>query len=281
MLTRLFKDASLYSLSSLISRGLSLITVPLFTRFLSPADYGALDLLSTMMVLAPIVIGLALDQAVARFYLDTDNDLEKKRIASTVLFYNISIFALLIPVAYPSTAWIADEWLGGQIDRTTAVMVFVYIWIHSIFIAGCNQLRYLFKSKQYALCHVGNVLVSTTLSVSFVVFFGWGVFGVIFGQAIGQFIFGLFSVYLARESYALAFHWPSLKKMLIYSTPLVPSTMSFYAMQMLDRIFLNELAELRDVGLYSIGARLASLVNLFPDGVPRRMGAAGHEELPR
>ena len=92
MFARLFKDASLYSVSSLISRGLSLITVPLFTRVLSPADYGALDLLSTMMVIAPMLIGLALDQAISRFYLDAKDELEKKRIASTVLFYNVLVF---------------------------------------------------------------------------------------------------------------------------------------------------------------------------------------------
>lgn len=263
MFKRLAKDASLYSLSSLISRGLSLITVPLFTRVLSPADYGALDLLSILMVLAPMILGLAMDQAVARFYLDAKDELEKKRIASTVLIYNVLIIALLIPLAWPATAWIADVWLDGQIERGTAVMVFIYIWIHSIFITGNNQLRYQFKSKQYAMCHIGNVLLSTALSVLFVFFLGWGVFGVIFGQSIGQLIFGLLSVYLGRESYSLLFHLPSLGKMLSYSLPLVPSTLSFYGMQVLDRIFLNELRELQDVGLYSMGSRLASLVNLF------------------
>ncbi|MCK6370112.1 MAG: polysaccharide biosynthesis C-terminal domain-containing protein, partial [Gammaproteobacteria bacterium] len=233
------------------------------TRALSPADYGALDLLSMLTVIAPIAIGLALDQAVARFYLDTDDDGEKKRIASTVLFYNVAIFLCLIPLAWPFTDWMANTWLSGQIDRRTAVMVFVYMWVHSIFIVANNQLRFQFLSKQYALCHVGNVLVSTSLSILFVFFLRWGVIGVYLGQTIGQLLFGFVALYLGRRSYALTFHWPLLRRMVAYSLPLVPGTLSFYGMQYLDRVFINELRELKEVGLYSIGARLASLVNLF------------------
>ncbi len=263
MYKNLLRDASLYSLSSFVARGFSIITVPLFTRVLSPQDYGALDLLSMLCLVTALLVGLALDQAVSRFYMDSEDDLERKRIASTTLFYSLFVFLALIPAALLLAEWVADVWLEGQVNQRTVLMVFAYIWVHSIFVVTTNQLRYLFQAKKYAFCQIGNVLISTGLSVLLVFYLQWGVIGVFIAQAIGQGTFGLVALFLARSSYALMFHWPTFQRMLRYSLPLVPGTLSFYGMQYLDRVFLNELRTLGEVGIYSIGARLASLVNLF------------------
>jgi O-antigen/teichoic acid export membrane protein len=263
MYKRLLKDASLYSISSLLARGFSLITVPIYTRILSPADYGALDLLSYTAMLIVLIIGLALDQAISRFYIDEKDESEKKRMASTVLIYNIFVFALLIPIVAPLASWLAHGWLVDQVDKETVILVFVYIWANAIFYIACNQLKYLFLSKLFALCNIGNTVLCVVLSLVFVVYFRLGVFGLFLGQVIGAGCFALLSIYYARESYALTFQWGSLKRMLVYSLPLVPGTLSFYLMQYVDRYAINTVMGLHEVGLYGIGARLASLVNLF------------------
>lgn len=263
MYKRLLKDTSLYSLSTILARGFSLITVPVYTRIMSPADYGALDLLSYTAVLVVLVMGAALDQAVARFYHDAANDLEKKRIASTVLFYNVLIFIIFIPFVEPLASFLAHGWLDGQVDEATVALVFIYIWVNAIFYIANNQLKYLFLSKQSALCNIGSAVLSIVLSFIFIVYFKWGVFGVFLGQIIGQGIFIVPMLYSARESYALMFHWGTLKRMLVYSLPLVPGTLSFFAMQYIDRYAINEIMSLAEVGVYGIGARIASLVNLF------------------
>ena len=263
MYKRLMKDASLYSLSSLLARGVQLFTVPIYTRILNPADYGALDLLSYTAVLASLLVGAALDQGVARFYHDAKDDLEKKRIASSVLFYNIFIFVLFIPIVSPMAGRLAHGWLDDQVDRATVMLVFIYIWVNAIFYIANNQLKYLFLAKQSMLCSIGSTVISLACSFAFVVFLRWGVFGVFLGQIIGQAVFSLVSIYYARESYALVYDWPTLKRMMVYSLPLVPGTLAFYLMQYVDRYAINQLNGLKDVGLYGIGARLASLVNLF------------------
>lgn len=263
MYKRLLKDASLYSVSSLVARGFSLITVPIYTRILSPADYGALDLLSYLAVLVPLFVGAALDQGIARFYHDAADDLERKRFASSALFYTVFVFALFIPFVKPVANLLAHEWLHDQVGEATIVLVFVLIWANAIFTIANNLLIYLFLSRRYAICSIGNTLVSIGLGFAFVVYFRWGVFGILLGQALSVGVFTLLSLYFGRESYALIFDRQSLGKMLTYSLPLVPGTLAFYVMQYVDRYAINQLSGLHDVGLYGIGARVASLVNLF------------------
>jgi len=264
MLKGLFRDASLYSLSSLLARGFSLITVPIFTRILSPADYGALDLLTYVALLAPLVIGCALDQAVGRYYLDSAVPaVEGRRIASTGLFYNVIAFAVVGVALLPAAEYLANHWLDGQVGAGTVQIVLAFMWIQSIFYIATNQLRYLFRAKAFAVCNIGNTIVSTAASFAFLVWFDLGVAGIFLGQALGQAIFSVVCIYLARDCYLAVFDLSLLRRMLRYSLPLVPGTLAFFLMQYVDRYILNEMRGLADVGIYGMGARIASLVNLF------------------
>jgi len=264
MLRRLLKEASLYSLSSLLARGFSFITVPVFTRILSPADYGALDLLSYVAVLAPLVIGAALDQAVGRYYLDTSLDeAERRRIASTGLFYNVIAFALAALLLAPSAPFLAEHWLHGQVGPGTLWIVLGFIWVQSIFYITTNQLRYMFMARQFALVTVGATVLSTVAGFALVAWLRLGVAGVFIGQALGQAVFSIVALWLARSCYRAVFDTVLLRRMLRYSVPLVPGTLAFFVMQYVDRYILNEMRGLAEVGIYGMGARVASLVNLF------------------
>ncbi len=264
MLRELLKDTSLYSLSSLLARGFSFITVPIFTRILSPADYGALDLLSYVAVLAPLVIGCALDQAVGRFYLDSSMDEEeRRRVASTALFYNIIAFAIVGLLLSPAAEFLAVRWLAGQVGPGTVQIVLAFMWIQSIFYIANNQLRYMFRARAFAFSNIGNTIVSTAASFVGIVYLDLGVAGAFLGQAFGQLVFSLVSIYLARDCYRAVLDLALLRRMLGYSLPLVPGTLAFFVMQYVDRYILNEVRGLADVGIYGMGARIASLVNLF------------------
>ena len=266
MYKQLLKQTSLYSLGPLLGRMLSLITVPIYTRILSPADYGALDILSYTAVLVTLLMGAALDQAVARFYLDAPNDVERKKIASTVLIYYICAFAFLVPLITPFARDLAHNWLHGQVTKNTVMLVFVFIWFNGIYYIADNQLKYLFLSKQVALCAMGNSLVGVAFSLIFVTHYRLGVFGLFLGQTVGAGIFALVALYLGRRSYALLFHWGVLRRLLRYSLPLIPGSLAYYLMQYVDRFAIQEFISLKEVGIYGIGARLASLINLFLTG---------------
>ncbi|NOT10830.1 MAG: oligosaccharide flippase family protein [Methylococcaceae bacterium] len=263
MYKSLLKDASLYSISSLIARGFSLITVPIYTRLLKPADYGALDLLSYLVILVPLIMGAALDQALARFYNDAADDNERKRISSSILLYTVFIFVPFIPLALPLSSELAHGWLKGQVKEATILLVFLLIWINAIYTITNNQLIYSFKSRQFAICSIGNTVFSVSTGFLLVAKFRLGVHGILLGQLLGISVFTLLSLYFGRINYSLHFDWKTLRRMMAFSLPLVPGTLAFYLMQYVDRYAINQMSGLDEVGLYGIGARVASLINLF------------------
>ena len=262
MYKTLLKDASLYSISTVVARGFSFITVPIFTRILSASDYGALDLLSYAAVFIPLIFGLALDMAVGRFYIDADED-NKKRIASTVMLYYIVVLFCISLAGMPFSGYLAEHWLDNQVDVKTVVMVFIFMWLQSVYHASNNQLRYMFEAKKYTFCNIGNTILSAVLGILFILVMRLGVFGLFLGQSISQAVFSLVSLYYGRKTYALVFDLGHFREMVRYSLPLVPSTMAYFGMQYADRYALNALTSLTDVGIYGVAARLASIIQLF------------------
>jgi hypothetical protein len=66
------------------------VLIPVYTRVFSPEQYGVVDLISTMVALLNLFLFVGLDSAVGRYYADTDEDRDKKKTASTGLYYLIA-----------------------------------------------------------------------------------------------------------------------------------------------------------------------------------------------
>ena len=73
-LRRLATTGAAYTASSVISKLIAVALLPLYTRYLTPADYGAAEVLFATVIAASIVIRLGLIEALLRFYYLADED---------------------------------------------------------------------------------------------------------------------------------------------------------------------------------------------------------------
>src|SRR5947208_3417479 len=71
-LRRLATTGAAYTASSVISKLIAVALLPLYTRYLTPADYGAAEVLVTGVIAASIVIRLGIIEALLRFYYQAD-----------------------------------------------------------------------------------------------------------------------------------------------------------------------------------------------------------------
>src|SRR5213080_3681158 len=93
LLKSLVKGTALYSVALFSQRIASLILLPINTRYLSPADYGVLDLLEQIGVVLSVLIGLNISAALGYFYFKDESPDYRNRVVGTVL-----IGALLIGI---------------------------------------------------------------------------------------------------------------------------------------------------------------------------------------
>ncbi len=67
-LRRLATTGAAYTAASIISKLIAVALLPLYTRYLSPADYGAAEVMFSAVVAVSIVIRLGVVEALLRFY---------------------------------------------------------------------------------------------------------------------------------------------------------------------------------------------------------------------
>src|SRR6476620_8485903 len=96
-LRRLLRTGAAYQLADAVSKVIALVTLPLYTRHLTRADYGTAELILTTIILLSIVLRLGLGEAFVRFhYLDADVE-RRRRLARTPtgqLLIVTTVFAL-------------------------------------------------------------------------------------------------------------------------------------------------------------------------------------------
>ena len=93
---KLLSDVIIYSISSFLSKGISFLLLPLYTRIFSTYEYGILDILSVSIVLLTLLVSCQIEQGVARFFIDSKSHEMKQAIATTGFFHTLIIFTITI-----------------------------------------------------------------------------------------------------------------------------------------------------------------------------------------
>jgi O-antigen/teichoic acid export membrane protein len=267
MMRALFRDTIIYGLSAVLSRGLSLIVLPIYTRILAPADYGVLDMVMVIGTFATLLVALEITQALARFYGDTEGVEAKRRMASTALWFTLAAYAVASSIAFLLAEPLA-AWLLGSADMAGALRVgLAGIAANGLFYLAQNQLRFELRSGAYAAISLVYSFALVGLGVLLGYGFGLGLIGVLWGQFAGTLLAGLLGLWLLRSSYGLAFDPALLRSMLHFSFPLVPSGLATFFTLYSNRLLLNGIEGLDAVGLFGVAARVGGAIALLIVGL--------------
>lgn len=267
MLRQFLKDSAIYGAARLLVQGISLFLIPVYTRVLSPAEYGMLDMLTVFASLVTLTVALEVSQGVARYFPDTESADDRIGYASTSLWFTLGAYTVFAMVALPFASALS-EWLLESDKHQSLVRVAVLsIWGNGLFYLVHNQLRWALQPKLYTVAGIAYSLVSLGMAVVLVLVFQLGVVGFFVGQLLGSMVGVGMGLYFARHSYRWHFDYGKLREMLRFSVPLVPASVGVFVTLYIDRIAIKELMTLADVGVFGIGYRLAAMVGLLMVGI--------------
>ncbi|HXS46230.1 MAG TPA: oligosaccharide flippase family protein, partial [Solirubrobacterales bacterium] len=98
-LRRLATTGAAYTAASVLSKLIAVALLPLYTRYLTPADYGAAEVMFAAVVSASIIIRLGIIEALLRFYYqagEEPNQVVKTAFASLLWTTTIGL-AIALP----------------------------------------------------------------------------------------------------------------------------------------------------------------------------------------
>lgn len=267
MIRALWRDGVVYAAGTLLSRGVALLLLPLVTRVLSPSEYGALDLIVTLGVLVNLLVPLETSQALARLWNDRAEGAPRRRLAGTAWTFTLAshtafagacaLFAVPIALALLGDAGYAPAVRAGGCA----------IALNGAFYLLQNQFRWELRPRAYAAVSVGYALANLVFVAVFAWGLGAGLEGVLWAQAVAAAGASALSLGWLWRSLAWGIVRDELAAMLRFSLPLVPAGIALFASFYVNRLMLNALATLHDVGMFGIASRLAGVATLVLIGV--------------
>lgn len=261
------KHSVVYTLPGIASQFIGVILVPIYTRIFVPTDYGIMAGIALITPIATLLLMFAIEQGVARYYLDSQDERDKKLTAATGLYFvAILSFSIIAISALFFSKEISQLVLNDTKYSTYFILALAAIPFSLCYKLALDIFRFRFQVTRRTVIAIAHMLVNVGLSIYLVVFLRIGITGVFLATLITSIIFCITVLFLVRSNYALTFSFKRLRELLVFSAPLVPAIMIMYVFQYADRYFLIRLTTLEELGLYSIGATIASVVLLLMVG---------------
>jgi len=275
-LSSLFKQSSVYLLGDLVRRMISLLMIPVYTRYLSPADYGTIELVELFVMVAVITVGiLATSDAMVRIYNDRQDAAERKAVVSTSFWYlGVVSFTLVC------FAWMFAEPLSRMGLRTEANAYLVRYAFLAMAFGNLMEMGLVYeRMRQRAVFFVAfsvvHMIITLIMNVVLIVFAGWGIWGFIISKVITNLGGALFLVVRTTREVGWRLDRSAARSMFGFGYPLIGSSLALFGIHFADRFFLSRYATLEEVGLYGLAYRFGFLVtNLVGEPFGRAWGVS-------
>jgi len=259
----LSKDSLVYGFGNAILKILALVTAPIFTRVFAPAEYGIVNLITSITYFLSLLLIFGMDAATSVSYYQYGK--EKKVITSTAFWFLVGWGTVLVAVMSLFIKQFSFLAFQTTSYRILFLIAFVTAFFSLLISFAKLLLRLEFKAKTFAFISVFQAIVSTGLMVIFVVIYHKGLVGYLGGTLVGTFLSFILAFYyiFKRKFIAFRFNRQHLMEMLAYGSLMVPTALSFYVFDLSDRFFINRYWNLTELGLYSIAINIAGLLTFF------------------
>jgi len=262
-LRRLATTGAAYTAASILSKLIAVALLPLYTRYLSPTDYGAAEVMFAAVVTASIFIRFGMIEALLRFYYKDDEDPAKVVATSFAVLFWLSTAAALIALPFAKPI---SEALLDQSAPDLARIAIGGLWVATLHEYLLTLFRLEERARAFFTVTIANVIAAIALTVVLVVGQDEGARGLLLGSYVSGAVFVLGLIVVHRRRLSLWIDVALLRRMGRFGLPTMPAELSLYALNFVDRIVIVRSVGLAEAGLYSLAVKFAQAVNVLVRG---------------
>jgi O-antigen/teichoic acid export membrane protein len=256
---RLAHHSAVYGIGGLVSRVLAVLLLPLYTHYLTRADYGRVETLTAASTVMVIVLRMGISSAFFRFYFDSSDEAHRVLVVRTCFWFTMVMATAGLLLGEIFAPQIADFLrLGPHADLVRAAAV--GLWAQMNYEQLTSLFRVEERSLQFVYASLANILVTVAATILLVVVHRGHALGVVIGNFIGTLSVYLVLLGYRRYQLGLQFDRHLLRQMNRFGLPLVPSALALWAINFIDRIFVAAYKGPGEVGVYSVAVRISSAV---------------------
>lgn len=256
-------DTKVYVFAEVLRNSVGLIMLPIYTRFLTPEDYGSIELLSMIIDFATIIFGARATEAVFRFYCTSSSAREKKDIIASSLF--LSFFmgcigaAFVIALSEPLAIAVFDDATYQEYIILFALTMTLLPLIEIPF----AHIRAMQNSRLFFNFSLFKLVIQVSLNLYFVVYREMHVEGVVYSTLISFAIVGSLLTMYTISTVGLNVRKKACVQLFSFSLPMKLATIGAFFLTFGDRYILNIYTDLAQVGIYSLGYKFGFIFTIL------------------
>lgn len=255
----LAKNTGFVLMGTIGSKLINIIMLPLYTLWLKPEEFGAVDTITTYSMFFIGFVCLCLPDAIFIFPYNSSNSKKKEYFSSGIIF---SIIAITISALF---FFVVRLFLQKQeINSVFSDYTWLIFWlmVTSYMQNYCQSFtRSLNKMMQYSIAGIVLTLATALFSVLFIPHLG--LLGYALSLILAQVVAALYS-FAAGGCYKYiqiqGNSWSSVKEMLTYSAPLLPNGIMWWLVNGLNRPIMEHFLGLAAIGLYAVANRFTGIL---------------------
>jgi len=250
-----------YVLPRFIGYGINILTLPILTRILSPADFGIITLAWIFPSITAGILTLCLGAATQRFYFEYKSD--KKKLDALIFSSQVFLYAVFI-----LSAFIVFFFKGGiaqLVIRDRGLGQAVFITFLAAYLAQIvNFYLLLYQSMEKARLYSVFTTLQTLIYASASLLLVWGLragyMGMLYGSLIGESIVCAVILVHFNQNLKADFRPKVLWENIKFGLQIVPKSLTGFINRFFDKYMLNNMLSLSVVGVYNIGQNIGNTI---------------------
>lgn len=268
--SEVIRNSIWYTLGNILLKFFSFLLIPLYTCYLSPDQYGEINLALGFSNVVSCLIMCGLQTGVIRFYTDCNGD--KTRIAqmfgSVITFVIVLSLIIIFLLTLTHNCWI--HIVFSSINFFPIILLAIFIsgavatyTVYQEFLKGAHKAK-----KSVILSYVYFILLLITNLIT-VIWLKWGASGVLISTLIVNLLMiGIMLIDLYKWNLIyIGIKVSVIKDMLKYSLPLVPHSISYNISNFFTRVIINSKINTSTLGLYSLASQFGGIADVVSNSV--------------
>ncbi|MEX0843975.1 MAG: oligosaccharide flippase family protein [Balneolaceae bacterium] len=261
------KNSAIYGIGNISVKLVGFVLVPFLTdpEYLSVQDYGALGVLEAVNQIIIYLMGLGLYNAMFRWYYD-QNETENKSTFFTAIVVVTSLVLLTILLTWIFREEAAQLLFGSLEYDQVILLLMISTGLQALGQLPATLMRLQDRAAFFTTSNVIKLVVTMVVTLYYLLWLEEGLVSIYAGQIVGFAIYLVMLLpYMLRNS-TLKIHLVVFREMLGYGFSMMIAGIAGASVNVLDRFVLNSMSGLEEVGFYSLGYKVSSVLKVFVIG---------------
>lgn len=249
----LIKNTIIIAFGTILPKVASVITLPIITGQLKKNEYGIFDLVTTLIALFLPIVTLQIQTGVFRFLIEYDKESDKISLITTIcsfIFLMLSLTSIILIIVL------------FKIPFFTRILIILY-FIADVVLNVLQQIaRGLHLNQSYSFSAIILSVANLVMVIVCVQIKKYGLNGALISIMMSTYIAVVVlavKINIWKYIRAKSFSRDKLKKLLSYSWPMIPNTLSNWVMNLSDRLIITAKIGVEANAIYSVSNKLPNL----------------------